>query len=163
MKRSNSTKAHSTDQARGTDADVGDVEGWSGGSAIVERERRGKGADGVGFDGGPARLRENRDWLTPNGQPSAHHPSGDVDVRVGFAGAENRSTGSAHTGTDRGCWSWPVVMERSEGQGDIEAWLFWPRRSPFVRAQEPVGSESTWGSMQASSSTSSMKEIPVIK
>ena len=161
MRQSSSTRAHSTDQGKGTDADVGDGEVWSGDSACVEREHRGKAADVAGFDGDPARLRENRGWLTLSGQPSAHQPSGDGWVE--FAAVENKSTGNAHTGTDRSGWSWSVAMERSEVQGDTEAWLFWPRRLPFVRVQEPVGSESTWGSRRASSSTSSMKETPVIK
>lgn len=55
----NSTRGHSTDQAKGTDADVGDEE-RSEDSAVVEYERREKGTDGIGFDGGPTRLRENR-------------------------------------------------------------------------------------------------------
>ena len=67
-------------------------------------EHRGKGVGGVESDGSPARLRENRDLLRLNGQPSAHHPSGDVDVWiVGFAGVKNKSAGNEHTVIDRGC------------------------------------------------------------
>ena len=98
---SNSTRGHSTDQAKGTDVDVGDGEGRSGDSVVVECERREKDADGVGSDEGQARLRENQDWLTPNEQPSASHPSGDIDGWTRFAGVENRSSGNAHTVTDR--------------------------------------------------------------
>jgi len=97
---SNSTRGHSTDQARGTDVDVGDVEGRSGGSAVVERERRGKDGDGVGSDEGQAKLRENQGWLTPNGPPSAYHPSGDIGEWPHFAGVENKSSGNAHIVTD---------------------------------------------------------------
>ena len=59
MKQSNSTTAHSTDQAKGTDADVADGEGWRGDSGV---EHRGKGNDDIEYDEGPAGLRENRDW-----------------------------------------------------------------------------------------------------
>jgi hypothetical protein len=37
-------------------------------------------------------------------QPSARHPSGDVDGWVGFADVGSRSTGSARTVTDRVGW-----------------------------------------------------------
>ena len=97
----NSTREHSTDQGKGTDVDVGDGEGRLGDSVVVECERRGKDADGAGSDEGQARLRENRDWLTPSGQPSAHHPSGDIDGWTLFAGVENRPSWNAHTATDR--------------------------------------------------------------
>ena len=98
---SNSTRGHSTDQAKGTDVDVGDGEGRLGDSVVVECECRGKDVDGVGSDEGRARLRENQDWLTPNGQPSAYHPSGDIDGSTQFAGVESRSSGNAHIVTDR--------------------------------------------------------------
>ena len=135
-------RAHSIDQAKGTDVDVGDGEGRWEGSEVAVREHRGKGVDGAASVGGLARLHENRDWLKLNEQPSAHHPSGDIDKWVGTAGGGNKSTGNAHTVADRACWSRPAAMGRSGGQGDSEAWLFWPRRSPFARAQEPVDSES---------------------
>jgi len=154
---SNSTREHSTDQAKGTDVDVGDGEGWSGGSAVVECGYRGKAVGSVGSDGGQARLRENRDWLTPNGQPLAH-PSGDNDGWVPFAGVGNMSSAGAHTLTDRVCWSRPAATEWSEGRGGSGVWLFWPRRQPSFRARGLVGSESRWGSRRASSSTSSMKK-----
>jgi len=71
-----------------------------GDSAVVECEHRGMDIDGVGSDEGQARLRENQDWLTPNGQPSAYHPSGDIYGWTHFAGVVNRSSGNAHTLTD---------------------------------------------------------------
>lgn len=67
MNQSSSARGHSTDQARETDVDVGDGEGWWGDSGIAVRGDRGKGVGGAGSDGGPTRLRENRDWLRLNG------------------------------------------------------------------------------------------------
>ena len=99
---SNSTRARSTDQAKGTVVDGDDGKGQSGGSADVECEHREKDADGVGADGGQARLRENQGWLTPNGRPSVH-PSGDIDGWTQFAGVVNRPSGNAHTVIDRVC------------------------------------------------------------
>ena len=61
MKLSNSARARSTDQAKGTDVDVADGEGWWADSGIVGREYRGKGVDGVGSVEGPARPLENPD------------------------------------------------------------------------------------------------------
>ena len=97
-KQSNSMREHSIDQAKGTDVDVGDGEGrWEGSEAVVH-EHREKGVDGAASVEGLARLHENQDWLKLKGQPSAHHPSGDIDKWVGIAGAENKSTGNAHAG-----------------------------------------------------------------
>lgn len=104
------------------------------------RGHRGKDIDGAAFDEGLARLRENQDWSKLNGQPWAHHPSGDADIWAGFAGVENKPTGNAHKVTDRACWSCPAAKGRPEGQDNTAAWLFWPRRLPFARAQVPVDS-----------------------
>lgn len=105
-KRSNSARGRSIDQAKETDAGDGDGEERSGDSVVVgERWRRGKDADGVESDGSPTTLRESRGWLTPNARPLEYHPSGDIDGWVRFAGVENKSTGSAHTVTDRAYWS----------------------------------------------------------
>lgn len=104
MRQSNSARAHSTDQERRTDVDGGDgTEQW-GGSGIAERGHRGKDSGGVGSDGSPARLPESQGWLKLSEQPSARHPSGDVDGWVGFADVGSRSTGSARTVTDRVGW-----------------------------------------------------------
>lgn len=62
MKQSNSTTAHSADQAKETDVDVADGEGWWGDSGVAGHEHRGKGDDDIEYDEGPTRLRENRDW-----------------------------------------------------------------------------------------------------
>ena len=98
-RRMNSTRAHSTDQVKGTDVGVDDGKGRSGDSAVVEGKHR---IDSFGSDGGPARLHENRDWLMQNGQPLAHHPSGNIGEWAEFAGVENRWTGNAHT-ADQAC------------------------------------------------------------
>lgn len=59
-KQSNSRRAHSTDQVKGSDVDEYDGGGQWADSGIVGRGHRGKETDGEGSDGSRARLPGNQ-------------------------------------------------------------------------------------------------------